>query len=381
MPLYSPFLQAGAWYNGSAIYSAADVAGLVTYAADRGVRVVPEVDVPAHARGLALAAEWHAALVRCDTVAGVTLHDQDKYALDPTAPEAYAVLALVAAGVSMSDGRREGLQAVCIVERYVPAFDVFPSPPFPATCTELRALFPDGTLHLGADEVVAACWAEADSPPKRRLTSWAHRHLPSLSAAVARAPEGAHSRTYVALLAHFLHSAHRIAEAAAAGGSRPPLTATWADSHQILTEADRFVRPAPNATTAGAAPASPPRRGLKDASQEHFPANVASPSAPPSSDDIAPRALDSDFLTAWRAAGRSPRAALRAHAFPATSLQEAWKGWESIGYRAILDAAADGVAEGRGAGANATREGGAPWSWWGAEQGRLVLNAAGSGGG
>ena len=63
--------------------------------------------MPSHARAMTLAPEWRAALVRCDGVAGATLHDQDKYALDPTRPETYALLALVSAGEAVG-GVKEG---------------------------------------------------------------------------------------------------------------------------------------------------------------------------------------------------------------------------------------------------------------------------------
>ena len=91
-------MQVGAWFRNSTVYSPADVASLVTYAADRGIRVVPEIDVPSHARAMTLSPQWGRALVQCDGIAGMSLHDQDKYALDPTAPEAYALLALITAG-------------------------------------------------------------------------------------------------------------------------------------------------------------------------------------------------------------------------------------------------------------------------------------------
>ena len=188
------------------------------------------------------------------------------------------------------------------------------------------------------------------------------------------------------------------------GGSSAPSTATWADSHQILTDADRSVPPAPSVLPeekaaagdagasrgGGAGDAGAQRRRLEqgDAVSPAPSGEAADATTAVFATATAPLALDADFAAAWRAAGATPRSVLRAHAFPPGNLQEAWKGWESNGYRAILDAAQDGVAEpsagaaaaapppnGTGSDSGDGRDSG--WSWWSAQQGRLVLNAAG----
>ena len=46
--------RAGAFDYPRQSYSTADLRALVTFAADRGVRVVPELDVPSHAAGIGM---------------------------------------------------------------------------------------------------------------------------------------------------------------------------------------------------------------------------------------------------------------------------------------------------------------------------------------
>ena len=87
-------------------YTAADVAGLVAYARQRGIRVVPEVDLPGHARGL-LPLEAHG--LRFCTAAA----DRSQVYDDP-ANSSFAVLSVLLA--------------------------------------EVAALFPDAVLHAGSDE-------------------------------------------------------------------------------------------------------------------------------------------------------------------------------------------------------------------------------------
>ncbi len=95
-------------HEGSApgCYSQAEIRELVAYAADRGVRVVPELDVPGHSRALLRAFPQYAA------GAGSTL--------DPSNPETFRCL-----------DRLFG---------------------------EMAALFPDRCFHVGGDEVDGADW-------------------------------------------------------------------------------------------------------------------------------------------------------------------------------------------------------------------------------
>ena len=177
---------AAAWEVPAKMYSAADVATMVRAASDRGIRVMAEVDAPAHTRGLALGAPRDA-LVHCDGVAGADLHAYDKYALNPAATSAHAIYAGV--------------------------------------LSELSLLLPDGWLHIGADEVSHECWAAEAS-----LNRWASTRLPTLYNAVTT--WSATQRTYLSLLAYWLH---RVTGVAAVLGRR---LVAWEDSHVLLRNAE-----------------------------------------------------------------------------------------------------------------------------------------------
>ncbi|MCU0647608.1 MAG: beta-N-acetylhexosaminidase [Gemmatimonadaceae bacterium] len=91
-------------------YTQAEVRALVQYAAARGVRVVPEIDVPGHSRALV---EAYPALASPNAAPRTTV-------IDPTREGTYTFLTRL--------------------------------------FTEIAGLFPDPYLHVGADEVNAALW-------------------------------------------------------------------------------------------------------------------------------------------------------------------------------------------------------------------------------
>ena len=101
----TPALTMGA-YSPLLTYSVSDVRGLVAHAADRGIRIVPELDSPGHATSWA-AGYPDAALPACQT-------------LDPSANATYALL--------------------------------------DSLLGEVATIFPDAHLHIGADEVDFSCW-------------------------------------------------------------------------------------------------------------------------------------------------------------------------------------------------------------------------------
>ncbi len=108
-------------------YSQQDVRELVSYAAARGIRVVPELDVPGHASAIGMAypelLAWPDAML-------------DKTGVQPLPPE-----------------RRFGV--------FAPVLDVSKAESWQfisALVAEWRQLFPDPYLHIGGDEVKADHW-------------------------------------------------------------------------------------------------------------------------------------------------------------------------------------------------------------------------------
>ena len=99
-------------------YTQAEIRELVAYAADRGVRIVPEFDVPGHTRAMAQA---YPQFALAPLKPANALAAQDR-ALDPTREETYRFL--------------DGLFG------------------------EMGALFPDAYFHAGGDEVSDAVWLD-----------------------------------------------------------------------------------------------------------------------------------------------------------------------------------------------------------------------------
>jgi len=107
-------------------YSGAELAGLVDAAAERGIRVVPELDVPGHVTAWLVARpDWGVAPVAASDRFGV--HDG---CLDVSRPEVLAALDTLIG--------------------------------------ELAALFPDPFVHLGGDEVKAEGWRRSERVQRYR---------------------------------------------------------------------------------------------------------------------------------------------------------------------------------------------------------------------
>ena len=110
--------EKGAW-SSRAVYSPDEVRALVYYAQERGIRVVPELDVPGHAYSWGLA--YPGSVSKCPPdIASSDIGAINDVPLNPISDEALALL--------------HGL------------------------LTEFRTLFPDKYLHLGGDEVQLECW-------------------------------------------------------------------------------------------------------------------------------------------------------------------------------------------------------------------------------
>jgi hexosaminidase len=118
--------------SGGLFYKQTQMRDLIRYARDRGIRVVPEFDVPGHA------VSWLAAYPELASAAGpVTLvrshFDKTRPPLDPTQEATYRLLSTV--------------------------------------FTEMAALFPDAYFHIGGDEVDGKYWDK-----NQRIQAWMQAH-------------------------------------------------------------------------------------------------------------------------------------------------------------------------------------------------------------
>lgn len=102
---------------GGQFYTQAQIRDLVAYAGERGVRIVPEFDVPGHSRAIV------AAYPEIGVVGKTVFAGQHDVALNPAAPATYRFL--------------EGVFG------------------------EMAALFPGEYFHVGGDEVAKDVWADA----------------------------------------------------------------------------------------------------------------------------------------------------------------------------------------------------------------------------
>lgn len=167
-PLVLPSLphlsEAGKWNDGL-VYSADDARELVLYAAKRGIRVVPEIDMPAHT------AVWGKAvpelIVDCSAGKKGDLKFMDKFALDPSIDATYELIDTM--------------------------------------FHDLAQIFPDSHLHIGADEVVPECWAKDEN--LRKFATVELKHL------YDQVDEWYPShKMYVTLLSYFITRVTRIAD-------------------------------------------------------------------------------------------------------------------------------------------------------------------------
>ena len=134
VPLGSTALASGALHP-SLTYSAADMRAVVAAAFERGIRVVPELDMPAHTGAWAFGLPE--AVVTCPKRVTVDVegleHGVNKAALHPLREATYEAVSTL--------------------------------------LHELAAIFPDEYLHLGGDEVDGECWlSDAD------IRTWASQY-------------------------------------------------------------------------------------------------------------------------------------------------------------------------------------------------------------
>ncbi|KAJ2818594.1 Glucosamine-6-phosphate isomerase (Glucosamine-6-phosphate deaminase) (GNPDA) (GlcN6P deaminase) [Coemansia erecta] len=117
-----PELQRKGAYGPDMMYSYNDVKNVIAYARDRGIRVIPEFDVPGHTY---IVSEAHPKLMSCTN----KLPNWDKYAAEP--PSGQLNIAKPA--------------TVKFTKKLI---------------DEYGQLFPDEVFHIGGDEVNRNCWSE-----------------------------------------------------------------------------------------------------------------------------------------------------------------------------------------------------------------------------
>ncbi|KAJ2162972.1 Glucosamine-6-phosphate isomerase (Glucosamine-6-phosphate deaminase) (GNPDA) (GlcN6P deaminase) [Coemansia sp. RSA 552] len=124
-----PGLQVQGAYSPQMTYSYDDIRHVLEYATARGIRVIPEFDVPGHTYSVGLA---FPELMSCMN----EQPDWDKYAAEPPSGQ-------------LNIAKEESIEFVNkLVDEYT-------------------QLFPDGVFHIGGDEVNRECWAK--DPQVREL--------------------------------------------------------------------------------------------------------------------------------------------------------------------------------------------------------------------
>jgi len=125
MPSHPNLTLFGA-YDSSEVYSQADVQDIVAFATTRAIRIIPEIDSPAHNRAWWLSPEFS----NLFTCTGDDFEEATPLGLiDPTMPQTYQALK-----------------------------DIF---------GDIQNYFPGQFIHMGADEVFGECWGERTS-----ITKW-----------------------------------------------------------------------------------------------------------------------------------------------------------------------------------------------------------------
>ncbi|KAJ2794892.1 Glucosamine-6-phosphate isomerase (Glucosamine-6-phosphate deaminase) (GNPDA) (GlcN6P deaminase), partial [Coemansia helicoidea] len=134
-----PELHRKGAYGPQMAYSRADVQRVIRYARDRGIRVVPEFDVPGHTYAVGLS---HPELVSCMN----KQPNWDAYAAEP--PSGQLNIALP--------------ESVDFVNKLI---------------DEYAALFTDEAFHIGGDEVNLKCWT--DDPVVQNVTAATGMDVPT----------------------------------------------------------------------------------------------------------------------------------------------------------------------------------------------------------
>jgi hexosaminidase len=147
-------------YASSATYTHDDVRRVVEHARVRGIRVVPELDMPAHSASWARSIQVD--LAHCPSTFTNAKHSDWKVPLDPASERTYDLI--------------------------------------DALLHELVPLFPDAFFHIGVDEVSPACWST------RAYEAHARTYLESIDDAAHTSIVASEVPNY--MLRHFLARVH-----------------------------------------------------------------------------------------------------------------------------------------------------------------------------
>lgn len=112
------------------VYTLDNLNTIVQYATERGIEVIPEIDMPAHA--LSWGSAFRDIIVRCDNLAQRQETPHNIYPLDPSNPKTFLIIEEV--------------------------------------LKQITKVFPSQYMHIGGDEVNDLCWQESES-----LQAWARR--------------------------------------------------------------------------------------------------------------------------------------------------------------------------------------------------------------
>mmetsp|Transcript_18950 Transcript_18950/g.39059 ORF Transcript_18950/g.39059 Transcript_18950/m.39059 type:complete len:471 (-) Transcript_18950:214-1626(-) len=175
-------------YSPSLTYPMQSVAALAAFAADRGVRLVIEVDVPGHAASWG--AGFPALLADC---LGKYSYNANDFALDPTNEGTYQVLDTLVGDLSNAVAAAYTADLATTADTTAPARATTAATAVDSATTAAPAP-PPFALHLGGDEVVYGCWANDSS-----IVGWMEVN-------------GFASGDYDALLGYFVAKAQAIAK-------------------------------------------------------------------------------------------------------------------------------------------------------------------------
>jgi len=133
-----PNMSAAGALAPSLVYSPKDVSSVVQFALDRGIRVVPEIDLPGHTASWGFAPDLHNLTTPCWKTVQASSHGVLERAIN-----------VVSLDVTLN-------KTADVVFSLV---------------DEVVDMFPDPLLHLGGDEVDQACWSEIP-----RISAFARAH-------------------------------------------------------------------------------------------------------------------------------------------------------------------------------------------------------------